>query len=330
MEDKKCMVSVLCTAYNHEKYIAQTLDSFLMQKTDFDFEVLVSDDASTDATADIIRSYAEKYPDIIRPYIMEENIFSQGRNFYTEFFFPNARGKYICLCEGDDYWTDDSKLQRQVDFLEQHPDYSGCAHNTMLHYCDGTFPDRLLLSHEEDKDLSMEVIVSGASRSYHTSSMMGRSSVLTNTQDFYHVAYSYGFTDHANNIWLRLNGKIRYINRTMSVYRINSNEASWSSGVDYNYEKFRRYTMGERDMFRAAIKHFPEDIRHLAVQTMNEREFELMYIEGRDREQRKPPYRSILKKQSFSYRAKNFIKSYFPAIQRIYRSRQGYGEGQAD
>lgn len=324
--ENNCMVSILCTAYNHQEYIAQTLESFLSQNTNFPFEILVSDDASTDKTAEIIRDYAARYPDIIRVWFMEENFFSKGGNFYTEYFFPNARGRYICICEGDDYWTDDSKLQRQVDFLNAHPDYSACVHNTMLHYCDGSQEDRPLLDRSGDGDVSMELIIQGTSKSFHTSSLMARREIITDTQDFYHVAYSHGFTDQANDLWLRLNGKIRYIDRIMSVYRIGSGRAAWSSGVDYQYDKLKNFVTGKRDMFRAFLPHVPEEYRELAQQGLLQQEFELMYIEGRDREQRREPYRSILRRQSFSYRLKNFVKSYFPAVQRLYRRRQGYGD----
>ncbi len=324
--ENNCMVSILCTAYNHEEYIAQTLDSFLSQKTDFSFEILVSDDASTDKTADIIRDYAARYPNIIRTWLMEENFFSKGGNFYTEYFFPNARGRYICICEGDDYWTDDTRLQRQADFLNAHPDYSACVHNTLLHYCDGSQPDRPLLDRKGDGDVSMELIVQGTAKSFHTSSLMARREIITDTQDFYHVAYSHGFTDQANDLWLRLNGKIRYIDRLMSVYRIGSGQAAWSSGVDYQYDKLKNFVTGKRDMLKAFLPHVPEEYRELVEQGILQQEFELMYIEGRDREQRREPYRSILRRQSVSYRLKNFVKSYFPAVQRMYRRRQGYGD----
>ena len=135
MEENKCMVSIWCMCFNHEEYVAQTLDSFLMQETDFPFEVIVSDDASTDGTADIIRSYAEKYPDIFKPVLLEENQFSKGVNLFAQYFFQRTEGRYVAFCEGDDYWTDPKKLQIQVDFLEANPDYSACAHNTTLHYC---------------------------------------------------------------------------------------------------------------------------------------------------------------------------------------------------
>ncbi len=128
MDKNDCLVSILCTAYNHEQYIRSALESFVSQKTNFAFEVLVNDDASSDGTAAIIREYEEKYPEIIRPFYQVENQFSKGIGYiYENIFYPKARGKYFAFCEGDDYWTDESKLQRQADFLESHPDYSACV-----------------------------------------------------------------------------------------------------------------------------------------------------------------------------------------------------------
>ena len=324
--ENNCMVSILCTAYNHEEYIAQTLDSFLSQKTDFSFEILVSDDASTDKTADIIRDYAARYPNIIRTWLMEENFFSKGGNFYTEYFFPNARGRYICICEGDDYWTDDTRLQRQADFLNAHPDYSACVHNTLLHYCDGSRKDQPLIAPAGDRDLGFEQLIHGPVASYHTSSLFARKDIIIQKPDFYLVATGYGFADYAWGLWLGLRGKIHFIDSIMSVYRICSNPSAWSSGVGGQYGKLRKFIVGKIELLRAFLTHAPEEYRELTRQVILEREFELMYIEGRDREQRREPYRSILRRQSFSYRLKNFVKSYFPGVQRAYRRRQGYGD----
>ncbi|MCI5779181.1 MAG: glycosyltransferase [Lentisphaeria bacterium] len=121
------MVSVCCITYNHEPYIRDCLEGFLMQKTDFPFEVLIHDDASTDRTADIIREYEAKYPDIIKPIYQTENQYSKGVKVSMVYNYPRAQGKYIALCEGDDYWIDPNKLQRQYDFMETHPEYSVCS-----------------------------------------------------------------------------------------------------------------------------------------------------------------------------------------------------------
>ena len=123
-------VSVICTAYNHEKYIRDALEGFVSQKTDFRFEVLVNDDASTDGTAAIIREYAVKYPDIIRPVYQTENLYSQGVKIWRDVLLPMARGSYIAFCEGDDYWCDDGKLAVQKAYLDTHPECSAVVHNS--------------------------------------------------------------------------------------------------------------------------------------------------------------------------------------------------------
>lgn len=127
-ELKPLMVSIQCTAYNHEEFIRETLEGFVMQKANFRFEAIVHDDASIDGTAEIIREYAEKYPDIIKPIYEVENQYSKKDGSLDRIMYKACKGKYIAICEGDDYWTDPYKLQKQVDFLEAHTDYVMCSH----------------------------------------------------------------------------------------------------------------------------------------------------------------------------------------------------------
>ena len=126
IEETPLLVTIRCFTYNHEPYIRQCLEGFVMQKTNFRFEAIVHDDASTDGTADIIREYAEKYPDIIKPILEVENQYSKHDGSLTRIMNAHTYGKYIAMCEGDDYWTDPLKLQKQVDFLESHDDYGMC------------------------------------------------------------------------------------------------------------------------------------------------------------------------------------------------------------
>lgn len=128
------LVAIECTVYNHEPYLRDCLDGFVMQQTDFPFVAVVHDDASTDKSADIVREYAAKYPDIIRPIYETENQYSKGTLSRIMNEALDATGaKYIALCEGDDYWTDPHKLQKQVDFLESHPDYALTSHRYTIY-----------------------------------------------------------------------------------------------------------------------------------------------------------------------------------------------------
>ena len=129
----KYKLSICCLAFNHAKFIRQALDGFVMQQTDFPFVVLIHDDASTDGTADIIREYEAKYPDIIKPVYQTENQWSKKVNV-SLFNLSRIQSEYVAFCEGDDYWTDPLKLQKQVDFLDSHPDYTICFHKAKVFF----------------------------------------------------------------------------------------------------------------------------------------------------------------------------------------------------
>ena len=120
---QKPLVSICCLAYNHQDFIRDCFEGFLKQKTTFPVEILVHDDASTDSTAQLIRGYQEEYPLLVKPIYQRINQFSRGVKINWQFNYPRARGKYIAICEGDDFWVDSSKLERQVRFLEENPEY---------------------------------------------------------------------------------------------------------------------------------------------------------------------------------------------------------------
>lgn len=128
------LVSICCVTYNHAPYIKQCIESFLMQETTFQIEILIHDDCSTDGTTEIISDYEKKYPDLIFPLYEEENQYQKGKASEIDFYnYKRARGKYIAYCEGDDYWTDPLKLQKQVDFMEDNPEYAICFHNFIVY-----------------------------------------------------------------------------------------------------------------------------------------------------------------------------------------------------
>ncbi len=145
------MVSICCAAYQQESTLEQTLSSFLAQKTQYPFEILVHDDASRDATPDIIRDFARRYPEIVKPILQTENQYSKGVPINETFNFPRVQGKYIALCEGDDYWQDESKLERQVAYMEAHPDCTFCFTNGIVHDLSGAAADREFIPFYQDE-----------------------------------------------------------------------------------------------------------------------------------------------------------------------------------
>ena len=131
-------VSVLMITYNHEKFIAQAIESVLMQKTDFPFELVIGEDCSTDRTGEIVREYSRKYPEVIRAPVRERNL---GMHENGRQVFFASRGKYLAFLEGDDYWTSPRKLQVQADLLDAHPETAVCGHHVVCHYEDNSKPD---------------------------------------------------------------------------------------------------------------------------------------------------------------------------------------------
>lgn len=217
------LVSIFCPAYNHESYIKQCLEGFILQKCNFSIEVYVQDDASSDKTAEIIKMYAEKYNYII-PRLHTENYYSNGKDI-NAYFFSQALGKYIAICEGDDYWTDPYKLQKQVDFLEANEDYCMCSHNiNSLHNnilqdyytSNGINPpsDTITL-----KDLALQNYLPTVSVIFKKNNQ-----VLSDLNTFKNLT----LVDYCLHLLNARYGKIKILKDNMAVYRIH-NDSLWSS-----------------------------------------------------------------------------------------------------
>lgn len=213
MENNKVLVSVYCLAYNHEKYIRDCLDGFVKQKTNFKFEVIVHDDASTDGTADIIREYATQYPDIIKPIFQKENQYSKGIDIETKYILPILKGKYIAVCEGDDYWCDECKLQKQVSFLETNGDFIAIVHPTKV-YNYLTKEESLLKAYDRDCVVGVRDVISVFIPLFHTTSVVYRKSAAPKIFEMKEMSW-----DYSKLVYLAVTGNIYYINDVMSVYR---------------------------------------------------------------------------------------------------------------
>lgn len=228
------LVAIRCITYNHEPYIRDALDGFVMQKTNFPFVAIVHDDASTDGTADIIREYAAKYPDIIKPIYETENQYSRRDGSLSRIMneaCAKTGAKYYALCEGDDYWTDPLKLQKQVDFLEAHTDYSMCFHNCIVHWEDNKFPDKLISEKLEYREYS------GAEL---WNKYVSQTASLMLTRDVYSAKLykkakanpKIGGGDWALILGCATCGKIFCIPEVMSVYRRNPGSLTYTAGEE--------------------------------------------------------------------------------------------------
>lgn len=220
-------VSICCITYNHEDYIRTALDSFLAQKTDFAFEILIHDDASTDKTTDIIREYEARYPNIIKPLIQTKNQRSIKKGINPRFNFPRARGKYIATCEGDDYWISADKLKSQVKLLAQdktlsmvfHPvyDFNNMTAQTML--AGNHYPD--------DKIVPTRKIIRGRGGYIPTTSIMFEARHKDVITELFNQN-NFPVGDYFIQSYLALIGKVGYQNQIMATYRRYAN-SSWSN-----------------------------------------------------------------------------------------------------
>lgn len=219
--DDSIMVSIICNAYNHGEYIKDALEGFVVQKTTFPFEILIHDDASTDDTAEIIRQYERKYPELIKPIYQRENQHSQNISISNTFQYPRAKGRYIALCEGDDYWIDDHKLQKQFDAMEKCQEVDMCAHTASIKI--GGKYKGLIMPKDKMCIIETNEVIQGGGGYFATNSLFFRRNIFKDVPSF-RIAYQ---IDYSLQIWGSLRGGVLFIPDNMSVYR-KFNKNSWS------------------------------------------------------------------------------------------------------
>lgn len=308
-------VSIICNAYNHEKYIKDALEGFVMQRTTFPIEVLVHDDASTDNTANIIREYEKKYPDIIKPIYQTENQYSKDNGAVGKIQRSRARGKYIASCEGDDYWTDPYKLQKQFDAMEKHPQYTMCAHAASIVEANTKKFIKTVSPMPEDGILSIDDVILQGGGYVVTSSLFYRENLRNADMLFKKVIN----LDYTLQILGAVTGNgILYLSDNMSVYRWCSDN-SWSVRMGKETKKMNDLTAKVNKMLEQLNKD--TDFKYETV--IKERILKnrlYMLIQTRDiNEIKKGECRNLYFGKTLKERAKINLKCRCPFMIEIYR-----------
>ncbi|MBD3843992.1 MAG: glycosyltransferase, partial [Campylobacterales bacterium] len=256
------MVSVICTTYNHEKFIEQALESMANQKTNFKYEILVGDDCSTDKTASIVEKLYQKYPDIIVPVLRKSNIGPKENHLDL---FNRAKGKYIALNEGDDYWTDFNKLQMQVDYMEKHEECSVCFHPVEV-IDENNFKSKNIYPPNIDGNkFTFEKLLN--SNLIQTNSVIYRNNIFKNY--IIHPLLMPG--DWFRHLKNAMYGEIHMIPRVMSAYR--KHDGGIWSGMDF----FHRANNIGQLIFFSELKKEADERFHPMLAKQQIRNFKNLY-----------------------------------------------------
>lgn len=311
------LVSVFCIAHNHEKYIRRCLDGFVSQEAPFRYEVLVHDDASTDRTAEIIREYERKYPDIIKPIYQKENQYSKGVKIAKTFLVPKAKGTYVAFCEGDDYWCDKTKLAKQAAIMEQNPSCNLCVHRVDMITEDGkiighTMPDFDTQTGIIDSDTFIEIELK--CHRYHTSSFFIRKTAyrqfISRYPNFYTVA-SVG--DEPMLLYFATTGNVAYIDDIMSHYRIGS-IGGWGQSAKYNYKILQRRSCGEIAMLEAFDAYTNGKYSDAVTQRVLHARFKQATVSYPFRQPFQKEFRTIYKSLPLQRKLKMILLALFPNV----------------
>ncbi|MDC7226166.1 MAG: glycosyltransferase [Spirochaetales bacterium] len=292
-ETSKPLVSISCITYNHEAYIEDALIGFLKQETDFPFEIIIHDDASTDQTAEIIRNYEKKYPKIVKPVYQKENQYSQG-NRPTQFIKHLRTGKYIAYCEGDDYWISSKKLQLQIEYMENNPECSMCCHSAYKVNSEKKIIGSIRPA-KQNSVFRIEDVINGGGGFIATNSRVVRKEYTESLPAYYFTA---PVGDFPSQIHMALRGKIYYFDECFSAYRIMV-KGSWTErfNFDLNYK---------RDYYKKIVKTLEEVNKYtnfkysdVITKAINYRSLNLFLLEnGYNNRKKNSVYRSLkLKKK---------------------------------
>lgn len=292
-------VSILCATFNHEKYLEDAIKGFLIQQTNFAFEIIIHDDASADNTQNIIKKYQALYPNIIKPILQIKNQFSKGGFKPSAEMGKKALGEFVALCEGDDYWIDENKLQAQYEQMVLHPEINLCVHDAETVNAEGERSDYQFEPKGDDIHIvPFQSIFKGTKQFAPTASMLMRTSIIKKLPSFFYKA---PVGDFYLEVLSGQNG-VLYLPQKMSVYRRESVN-SWSSTVLKDLTKrieFSHYML--KSLSELAL-YLPEEhskhVRHKELAVYEKLAF--LYLQKHQRIQSLKYYYKFLKCGKFNF-----------------------------
>lgn len=307
------LISIICITYNHEKYIEKAINSFLMQKGNIIFEIIIHDDASTDKTSEIVKKFERKHPKIIKGIYQSENQYSKGKKVFLE-ALKYASGKYIANCEGDDYWTDPYKLQKQITYMESHNDCSMCVHSAITINENGKKCLRKIQPSNNDRDYYVEEIIKKGGGLFSTNSFFERRSISMNKPLFY---YTSPVGDYPTMIHSSLNGYVHYMSDNMSAYRIGVS-GGWSEKIKNDTEKRSKHAKALIDMLDEVNEITNNKFNDTIQFKKKEIEFKLIIDLKKFNLIKNKENINFYKNLKFKIRVKLFIQQYLPKFEKSY------------
>ena len=298
-------VSIVCNTYNHEKYIRDALEGFVNQETDFAYEVLIHDDASTDQTPEIIKEYEKRFSELIKPIYETENQYHKHDGTISRLQNARAKGKYIATCEGDDYWTDPHKLQKQYDFMEKHPEYSMCGCSSQwMNVLTGKIQKRGTSA--TDRDISLEeFLFPKHGRPFLYASYFCRSDVWKSKPN-----WGFPVGDLPATYYAAIKGKVHMLADNMCVYRWFS-EGSWTVRMYGDKERTIYY-----EKMITALEKMNQETNYeydtLIQRKIREQRYDLAVVSHDYKAFTSEENRKIYKKRKLVFRMKDFLHCRFP------------------
>jgi glycosyltransferase involved in cell wall biosynthesis len=310
MEQTKPLVTVILPTHNHAPFVARAVESILAQRTTFPFDILIHDDASTDGTADIVKRYAARYPEKVTLIAQTVNQYQTDKKIQTHILYPRITAKYTAICDGDDLWTDENKLQLQVDYLESHPDCTLCisgADKIDVNDC----VIGAAAPYESDCIVSVDDMIRAGGEFCSSNTIVAPTALLNTQPEFCELTEVEDIPVH---LWCTVNGYAWYFARHMAAYRY-AVPGSWSvrqnaakretqvatcRGVIGLLQGFDAYTQGTyKDSFEDAILY---------------QKFKIKCVEHDLKELKRPPYRSLYLELPKKRRLRLWLERYFPAL----------------